>query len=156
MLLIEIIKTQIMKIKKFKKELSVAIMESTLRENAYFLIELKQESHKIIRTNQIFSKIFVKAIAKKLKLSDFLVASTFKFPIVIKVFNELSFVESYLSTNSYKKDFSIVFVKLGLVVVKMTSLVLLSNLKHVNTFNSLDKLIRNSLLVLRVLNLSNK
>ena len=154
--MIEIIKTQIMKIKKFKKELSVAIMESTLRENSYFLIELKQENNKIIPINQFSSKIFVKAIAKKLKLSDFFVASTFKFPIVIKVFNELNLVDSYLSTNSYKKDFSIVFVKLGLVIVKMTSLSLLSKLKHLNTFNSLDKLLNNSLLVLKVLNLSNR
>ena len=145
-----------MKTKKFKKELSVAIMESTLRENSYFLIELKQENNKIIPINQFSSKIFVKAIAKKLKLSDFFVASTFKFPIAIKVFNELSLVDSYLSANSYKKDFSIVFVKLGLVIVKMTSLSLLSKLKSLNTINSLDKLLDKSLPVLRVLNLSNK
>ena len=59
-----------MKLKKFKKELSVAIIEDILNKSSYFSIELKKENFKRSQGN-FSSTILVKAMSKKLKISDF-------------------------------------------------------------------------------------
>lgn len=143
-----------MKIKKFKKELSVAIAESIVNSNSHFSIELKKENLKGSQVN-FSSTLLVKVISKKLKLSNFLIPSTFKFPLSIKLFKDSSGVEDYLS-NHNKKESAIVFAKLNFVCLKSSNTLLLSKLKALNSFNTLDKLLNSGLLILRLLNASKK
>ena len=143
-----------MKIKKFKKELSVAIAESIVNSNSYFSIELKKENLKAPKGN-FSSTLLVKVISKKLTLSDFLIASTFKFPMVIKVFKDSDGIENYLS-NQYEKKSAIAFAKLNFVSLRSTNLFLLSRLKVVNTFNTLDNLLNSGMSFLRLINASKK
>jgi len=143
-----------MKTKKFKKELSVAIAESIVNSNFYFSIELKKENLKVLEAN-FSSTLLVKVISKKLKLSDFLKASTFKFPMILKVFKNSDSIENYLSNQDEKKS-PIVFAKFNFVSLKSTNLFLLSKLKAVNTFNTLDNLLNSGVLFLRLINASKK
>lgn len=143
-----------MKIKKFKKELSVAIAESIVNSNSYFSIELKKENLKALEAN-CSSTLLVKVISKKLKLSDFLKASTFKFPMIIKVFKDSDSIENYLLNQDEKKS-AIVFAKFNSVSLKSTNLFLLSKLKAVNTFNTLDNILNSGVLFLRLINASKK
>jgi hypothetical protein len=145
-----------MKIKKFKKELSVAIAESIVNSNYHFSIELKKENLKGSQVNFSSTRtLLVKVVSKKLKLSDFLIPSTFKFPLSIKLFKDSSGVEDYLS-NYNKKESAIVFAKLNFVCLKSSNILLLSKLKALNSFNTLDKLLSSGLLILRLLNATKK
>jgi hypothetical protein len=145
-----------MKIKKFKKELSVAIAESIVNSNSHFSIELKKENLKGSQVNFSSTRtLLVKVVSKKLKLSDFLIPSTFKFPLSIKLFKDSSGVEDYLS-NYNKKESAIVFAKLNFVCLKSSNILLLSKLKALNSFNTLDKLLSSGLLILRLLNATKK
>ena len=144
-----------MKTKKFKKELSVAITESILKKNSYFLIELKKENFERAQIN-FSSTILVKAISKKLNFSNFLVSSTFKFPVILNVFKSANDLNNYLSNTNYKNKISVVFAKFDSICIKFTNFFLLPKLKYLNTFNALDKSLNSTILFLRLLNVSKK
>lgn len=144
-----------MKLKKFKKELSVAIIEDILNKSSYFSIDLKKENSKRSQ-EKISSTILVKAMSKNLKISDFLISSTFKFPIVLNVFNTLTSIDNHLFDSKDKKTFSIVFAKLNSICIKFNNFFLLSKLKYLNTFNTLDKIFSSTVLLLRLLGSSKK
>ena len=144
-----------MKIKKFKKELSIAIIEDILNKSSYFSIELKKENFK--RCQKKFSTtILVKAMSKKLKISDFLISSTLKFPIVLNVFNTLASIDDHLLNNIDKKKISVVFAKLNFVCIKFTNFFLIPKLKYLNTFNTLGKILSPTVLLLKLLSSSKK
>jgi len=144
-----------MKLKKFKKELSVAIIEDILNKSSYFSIELKKENFKRSQGN-FSSTILVKAMSKKLKISDFLISSTFKFPIVLNVFNTLTSIDDHLFDSKDKKKFSVVFAKLNSICIKFTNFFLIPKLKHLNIFNTLGKTLNFAVLFLRLLGASKK
>lgn len=144
-----------MKLKKFKKELSVAIIEDILNKSSYFSIELKKENFKRSQGN-FSSTILVKAMSKKLKISGFLISSTFKFPIVLNAFNTLTSIDDHLFDSNDKKKFSVVFAKLNFICIKFTNFFLIPKLKHLNIFNTLGKTLNFAVLFLRLLGASKK
>jgi hypothetical protein len=75
--------------------------------------------------------------------------------MIIKVFNNSDDIETYLSNQNEKKS-TIVFVKLNSVSLKSANLFLLSKIKAVNIFNTLDSLLNSGMLFLRLINAAKK
>jgi hypothetical protein len=147
-----------MKIKNIKKAISVTLSERNLNSSSFFLLEIKKLNIKklVDEPGILYTKTFVKATSKNINLSDFLVPSTLKFPLVLKVFKDYNSIFNYLLEEKKEKKNSIVFVKMGKISFKENDLSLLYSTDIVHSFNSLSHLLNPMVGVLKLFTLSKR
>ena len=143
-----------MKIKKLKKELEITSIKYVLKNNPYFLIEIKILLSKELDINVLTNKSFVKLVAKKVQISELFNFSNLKFPLSIKTFDSYKSMYSYLLIDANRVNSNIVFINFKGVVTKINNLSLLKSTNAVTIFNSLDTVLNSGFMLLKILKVS--